>query len=217
MRQQRLLLYCCGNIWWICILYQFTKSMLSNKLFVLLEPHSSFRFQYQLLTMTAFFEMVVYLHIFTTAIWLHLCYDMLWTPQVHRKVFEDLISTRFSQFFQLVNKANNFSSPKAMHNMKHFGQEFLPCFRLLHTEFFFFQTFPRTLHPPPPYPPKKVELLPLRVSSCSQTCQLSYRWSSRFYKTLYGNVLIIESVWWHIQIELLYFQLASCAIYWNFF
>ena len=32
----------------------------SNKLFVLLEPHSSFRFQYRLLTMTTFFEIVVY-------------------------------------------------------------------------------------------------------------------------------------------------------------
>ena len=32
----------------------------SNKLFVLLEPHSSFRFQYRLLTMTTFFEIAVY-------------------------------------------------------------------------------------------------------------------------------------------------------------
>ena len=31
----------------------------SNKLFVLLEPHSSFRFQYRLLTMTTFFEIAV--------------------------------------------------------------------------------------------------------------------------------------------------------------
>ena len=32
----------------------------SNKLFVLLEPHSSFRFQYRLLTMTTFYEVAVY-------------------------------------------------------------------------------------------------------------------------------------------------------------
>ena len=32
----------------------------SSKLFVLLEPHSSFRFQYRLLTMTTFFEIAVY-------------------------------------------------------------------------------------------------------------------------------------------------------------
>ena len=31
----------------------------SNKLFVLLEPHSSFRFQYRLLNMTTFFEIAV--------------------------------------------------------------------------------------------------------------------------------------------------------------
>ena len=34
----------------------------SNKLSVLLEPHSSFRFEYQLLTMTTFFEIVVYMY-----------------------------------------------------------------------------------------------------------------------------------------------------------
>ena len=38
----------------------------SNKLFVLLEPHSSFWFLYQLLTMTNFFEITVYL-LFTTS------------------------------------------------------------------------------------------------------------------------------------------------------
>ena len=32
----------------------------SNKLSVLLEPHSSFRFQYRLLTVTAFFEIAVW-------------------------------------------------------------------------------------------------------------------------------------------------------------
>ena len=32
----------------------------SNKLFILLEPHSSFRSQYRLLTMTTFFEIAVY-------------------------------------------------------------------------------------------------------------------------------------------------------------
>ena len=32
----------------------------SSKLCVLLEPHSSFQFQYQLLTMTTFFEIAVY-------------------------------------------------------------------------------------------------------------------------------------------------------------
>ena len=36
----------------------------SNKLFVLLEPHSSFRFmQYRLLTITTFFEIAVFVHI----------------------------------------------------------------------------------------------------------------------------------------------------------
>ena len=32
----------------------------SNKLFLLLEAHSSFRFKYRLLTMTTFFEIAVY-------------------------------------------------------------------------------------------------------------------------------------------------------------
>ena len=32
----------------------------SNKLSVLLEPHSSFQFQYRLLTMTTFFEIAVF-------------------------------------------------------------------------------------------------------------------------------------------------------------
>ena len=32
----------------------------SSKLFVLLEPHNSFRLQYRLLTMTTFFEIAVY-------------------------------------------------------------------------------------------------------------------------------------------------------------
>ena len=36
-------------------------SAYSNKLCVLLEPHSSFRFQYRLLSMTAFFEIAVYI------------------------------------------------------------------------------------------------------------------------------------------------------------
>ena len=35
----------------------------SNKLFVLLEPHSSFRFQYRLWTMTSSFEIAVYIHV----------------------------------------------------------------------------------------------------------------------------------------------------------
>ena len=35
----------------------------SNKLSVLLEPHSSFRLQYRLLTMTTFFEIAVYLKV----------------------------------------------------------------------------------------------------------------------------------------------------------
>ena len=36
----------------------------SHRLFVLLEPHSSFRFQYRLLTMTTFFEIAVYFFTF---------------------------------------------------------------------------------------------------------------------------------------------------------
>ena len=34
----------------------------NNKLFVLLKPLSSFRFQYRLLTMATFFEIAVYYH-----------------------------------------------------------------------------------------------------------------------------------------------------------
>ena len=34
-----------------------------DKIFVLLEPHSSFRFQYRLLTMTTFFEIAVNIYI----------------------------------------------------------------------------------------------------------------------------------------------------------
>ena len=52
-RQRSLLLYGCGNVNLHSILCKVDAN--SNKLLELLEPHSSFRFQHRLLTMTTFF------------------------------------------------------------------------------------------------------------------------------------------------------------------
>ena len=69
MRQRRLSIINVTVLPWHytmnCILY-FAKYACkfdanSNKLFVLLEPHNFFRFQYRLLAMTAFFEIALFL------------------------------------------------------------------------------------------------------------------------------------------------------------
>ena len=60
-RQRRLLLYGCGIMMNLhSILCKVNAN--SNKLFLLFERHNSFRFQYRLLTMITFCEIVVYMY-----------------------------------------------------------------------------------------------------------------------------------------------------------
>ena len=59
MRQRRLLLYGHGIMMSLHSIFCKVDAN-SNKLFVLLKLHSSFLFQYRLLTMTTFFEIAVY-------------------------------------------------------------------------------------------------------------------------------------------------------------